>query len=255
MTDVETFHAQTAVLWMGLVTGQYERCMARAHELLPFTHFYGHWVGRDAPPIDDYYSFEEPAPHYLPMRDVPASLNPNRKIWMEYSYPIYQNQGLIENGKYSTHQILGHYLLLQQIPKHYKYIIRMRYDVMLSDKIDWVHLMDYVYHHDYVLGFHHVPKFDKKEVYKDELLEVTKDNQWYLKIYDRDYFLYDFIIMYQRWRLDAVNVMSLYDNKKLLGEEFGWAQVLCNTHLNTTKKNLFGGAQITRDKKFMADVE
>ena len=138
-----------------------------------------------------------------------------------------------KNKKHNSKQIIAHYRLVNSLPSKYKTIIKLRYDTILSTKVNFIPFIERAQNGE-VVGFSgSVPGRNVD----DPLKELGK-KEWYLL---------DHLIFHPREKLQ--NVDKLFKDKNLLGAEWGWYQVLCHQWNDDNFMNVEGGNVIVAHTK------
>ena len=136
----------------------------------------------------------------------------------------------------SATQILGHSALVDAIPKDFTTIIRLRYDTIVSSKVDFSKYLEMA-ENGKVIGFGNFNREKKSWI----LAEPSSDLKEYThKSTPRSHYnIWDNMIFHPRER--CANAYKLFEKKKLIGMEWGWYQVLCDQWKNTDYINVNGG--------------
>lgn len=231
---------EVAVCVSGLAREGYKEAIERAKKVFPYDFFYMQWTGYPPPDVTDCYFFNEPQYDYHNLLDT--EYKPDCKIWRRYTKTadgkIFRKPGLLEKTKNNSKQILAHYWLTNALPKKYKTIIKLRYDSLLSTKIDFTPLIEKAVTGT-VIGI--AGSAPGKDVDSPLHTHTYKDCEKCTGPY-----LWDHIIIHPRYKLK--NVEKLFKEKNLVGAEWGWYQILHhqwadNNYLNVTGGNLLIGHQ------------
>ena len=216
-----------AVCVSGLAREGYKEVLQIAKKVFPYDTFYMQWKGYPTPDVPNCFLTDEPVYNYHNLLDTKTK--PNCPVWRRYTKKpdgkIFRRQGLLEKTKHNSKQIIAHYRLVKTLPDKYKTIIKFRYDTILSTKVDFKPYIERAQNGE-VIGFSgSVPGKDVDSPLK----ELGKKN-WYLL---------DHMIFHPREKLQ--NVDKLFENKNLLGAEWGWYQVLCHQWNDDNFMNVDGG--------------
>lgn len=214
--------------------------------------YFGHWKEHDPPKIDNLFLFDEPKINYHCITET--KYKPDCSKLQEHLVPLDQMQarirGLQEKYSHSFKQILAHEFLINQIDPKYDLIIKLRYDVLLPKtklmKKIFENLINFVYQKDIVIGI-----AQPKTLKLSEKLFMHKD-------FDCNsctgYRVFDQIIIHQRYR--AKGAYKLYQEKNLLGSEWGCHQVFCQQWgLPKSYQNIRGGMLLYRYYKEKNEVQ
>ena len=229
-----------AVCVSGIIGENYKVIVDRARSIFPYPIFFSTWNGRPLPELENLYTFDEPNFEYHPMLDVAA---PPCVI---FGY-LAKKHGKIRRLKRekqtltSATQILGHSALVDAIPEKYTTIIRLRYDTIVSSKVDFTKYLKMA-ENGTVIGFGNF-KSDKASW---TLAEPSSDLKEYThKSTPRSHYnIWDNMIFHPREK--CANAYNLFEKKKLIGMEWGWYQVLCDQWDNTDYINVNGGVMLEK---------
>jgi len=168
-------------------------------------------------------------------------------LWKKYTRkPVASERGgkiwwkpnLLKQTKDNSKQILGHFYLVNSLPTKYKVIIKMRYDVILSSKANYKKFIEKVQDAGCSVGFdagggeNYGPQHELKEHNNGDCKRCTG---WYL---------WDHLLIHNRDRLK--NVDKFFENKDLLGAEWGWHQVLHHQWGDKNYQNVQGGETLVK---------
>ena len=244
---------KVAVCLSGICRGKVQRNLDALKEHFPYDYFFATWKGREAEaskilPGVEIQTFEEPKMHYHPVIDIPEELvtTPKMKAYRQK----FQNGGYGHDMKVRTlnhtKQVLGHAYQLQTLDPSYDMIIRVRYDVLVSDKVDFTKYLEESYNNKEAIGFgvrggrhksiHNFKEIEK--IYPNEMTppDVSHDWGWYLM---------DPLIFHPRSLFDVGRTLKLHEEKKLMAAEWGWYQVLSKPY-GDNHRSVYGGAQIEK---------
>lgn len=228
-----------AVCVSGLARPGYKQALELAKTVFPYDTFYMHWKGYDAPEVDQCEYFDEP--HYDYHNLTETKYKPDCHIWRRYTKQgtgkIYRKPGLLEKTKANSKQTLAHYWLVNTLPEKYTTIIKLRYDTLLSTKVDFQPLLKKCINEDTVIGIAgSSPGIDINTPLK---IHSYKDCSRCPGPY-----LWDHIIFHPRWKLK--NVEKLWREKNLMGAEWGFYQVLHHQWGDNNYLNVAGGNALTK---------
>ena len=232
---------EIAVCVSGLAREGYKEAIEIAQKVFPFKFFYMQWKGYPEPEVPDCEYFNEPQYDYHNLTDT--QYKPDCDIWRRYAShkqaKIFRKPGAWEKTKHNSKQTLAHYWLTNTIPEQYKTIIKLRYDTLMSTKVDFMPLLEQA-QQGKVVGI-----WASTEV--DNPLQIHK-----YKDCKRcpGPFLWDHLIFHPREKLK--NVEKLFHEKNLLGAEWGWHQVLChqweedNNYINAIGGNILTAHRVKK---------
>lgn len=226
---------EIAVCVSGLAREGYKEAIVLAQKIFPYDFFYMQWKNYPIPNVPSCEIFEEPVYNYHNLLDT--KYKPDCNIWKRYTNPggkIFRKLGLLEKTKHNSKQILAHYWLVKTLPKKYKTIIKLRYDTLLSTKVNFNLLLEKAQQGINIGIAGSAPGGDIDAPLK---IHTYKDCKRCTGPY-----LWDHLIFHSREKLQ--NVEKLFKEKNLLGAEWGWHQVLCQqwgeetNYINTAGGNL-----------------
>ena len=244
---------KVAVCFSGICRGKVQRNLEALRKHFPYDYFFSTWEGREEEakkllPGVEILTFPEPKMHYHPVIDIPEELVSTPKM------KAYRQK--FSNGAYGppmktrtlnhTKQILAHTYQLQQLDPSYDMIIRVRYDVFVSDQVDFKPFVEDSYNSNLAIGFgvrgsRHstIHKFKEVEkIYPNEMNHNTVSHDW-------GWYLMDPLIFHPRKLFDVDRTLKLHEDKKLMAAEWGWYQVLSKPY-GDTHRSIYGGAQIEK---------
>jgi hypothetical protein len=236
---------EIAVCINGLARENYEAALKNIHKVFPYDTFYMHWSGRQKPNVPDCLYMDEPTYDYHNILETKTK--PDCTIWQKYTRKpeppqgrggkIHWKPGLWQATKDNSKQILSHYHLVNTLPKQYKTIIRIRYDLIVSTRVDFTPYIEMA-QEGLVVGFggsrgglYGPPPFLTRHSHYD----CRRCTGWYI---------WDHMFFHPRDRLK--NVEKLYKEKDLLGAEWGLYQVLCHQWGDKNYINVDGGTVLTK---------
>ena len=230
-----------AVCVSGKIGPNYGPIIKRIKRILPYPMFFGTWEDSELPEVDNLYTFPEPKFDYHPMLDVqPPPCDIFRHLVKEGG-KIRRLPDREKNTMTSATQILGHSKLVDSIPEKYTTIIRLRYDTIISDRVNFLKYIAMA-QRGTVVGFGNFasekhswtlprPNRHVKE-YKHRSIPRCHYNIW------------DNMIIHPRSR--CRNVQTLFEQKTLTGMEWGWYQVLCDQWFSNDYINVNGGVLLEK---------
>ena len=224
-----------AVCVSGIIGKNYKVIVDRVKSIFPYPIFFSTWNGRELPEVENLHTFDEPIFDYHPMLDVkkpPCAI---------FDRLVKQSGKIIRLGREkqtltSATQILGHSALVDSIPEQYSTIIRLRYDTVVSTEVDFGKYLDMA-EKGAVIGFGNF----KNSKQSWTLTKPSSDLEEYThKSTPRNHYnIWDNMIFHPRKK--CANAYKLYEQKKLVGMEWGWYQVLCDQWNSTNYINVNGG--------------
>jgi len=228
---------EVAVCVSGLARPGHEEALEVAKKVFPFDTFHMHWKGYTMPIVDRLTLFDEPQYDYHNLIDT--KYKPDGDIWRRYTQgpraKLYRRKGLLAKTKHNSKQTLAHYWLTETLPTKYKTIIKLRYDTILSEKVDFMPLLEKA-QQGTVVGI-----AGSKPGYKVDTplkLHTYKDCKRCTGPY-----LWDHIIFHPREKLK--NVEKEFKNHNLMGAEWGWYQILHHQWGDNNYINVEGGNVLT----------
>ena len=232
-----------AVCISGICRGNVQRNVARFRTHFPQADFFfSTWEGRQVE-FSSTILHPEPEMHYHPYVDIEEDL-PSRK-WVSIKYKACKEQARYERHLHHSKQILAHAHLLDEIDSSYDMIIRTRYDTYSSDQVDFMPWVNRSYKERCAIGFgtraHRHPNLHTfAEVPKIKWYEeTTRESKVSL---DWGWCLLDQLIIHPRDMFDTKLAFELYENKQLLGGEWGWYQMLSKPY-KENHISVYGGVQ------------
>lgn len=240
-----------AICVTGICRGNIKRNMDLVKEKFDGDFFYGTWKGREndmsKAGIKDFHVFDEPKMYYHPLADVPEDVMPPVfKTW-ELRKRVATDLVLRSKMEHYTKQILGHAYILKEIPEEYDMIVRVRYDTLISNKVDFTSHVEESYQEKKAIGFgtrtSRHPDLHKLKV----LPHAWPDRHGPTPGVSNDWggYIMDPLILHPREIFDVDRAWTLHKEKKLLPAERGWYQVLSQPY-NDNHESIYGGAQIEK---------
>jgi len=251
---------KVAVCLSGICRGKVQRNLQELRKHFPYDYFFSTWEGREEEakkllPGEEILTFPEPKMHYHPVIDIPEELvtTPKMRIHRKnYNAGQYSNRtdgyGVNMRTRTLNHtkQILAHAYQLQTLDPSYDMIIRVRYDVLVSDKVDFTKYLNDSYNNREAIGFgvrgtRHKTIHAFKEVEKVYPNEMTPSHV----SHDWGWYLMDPLIFHPRSMFDIGRTLKLHEEKKLMAAEWGWYQILSKPY-GDNHRCIYGGAQIEK---------
>lgn len=224
----------------------------RSIEILPHDKsFTGTWKGQDA--VCDFY-FDDPENLYHPVFDTeayPDNASALRRDVFPKMIKEYEEKGKdhsqLKHAYASANwhkQLLIHNEMMKSIPEEYDMIIRTRFDVIVSDQIDWKGLIDDSYDRMIPIGFNCMNYYGNHDFngMKSSINEETK------------YYINDALIIHPRDCWDTNLVDSLYKDKQLKSAEEGWYQILSEP-FGFYHESYHGGCYLSERWEYVRDVD
>ena len=224
-----------AVCVSGIPGKNYKVVVDRIKSIFPYPIFFSTWNGRPLPEVENLHTFDEPTFKYHPMLDVEE---PPCAIFghLVKKFGKIRRLGREKQTLTSATQILGHCALVNAIPETYTTIIRLRYDTVVSSEVDFTKYIKMA-ENGTVIGFGNF----NSEKQSWELAKPSSDLKEYThKSTPRSHYnIWDNMIIHPREK--CANAFKLFEQKKLIGMEWGWYQVLCDQWDSTDYINVNGG--------------
>jgi hypothetical protein len=232
-----------------LITGQYRPHVEGAKQLIEHmedvfkTHTFFHTWNEDVAKVPiEYHNrlvyCKEPEVDYHPISDI-EWIGKHGK-WDKYL----QERLLYHKTQHQNKQILAYADLLSKVPDDFDVLIRTRWDVLVSGKVNFKPYIEKAYEEGPV-GFMSRPKRGHTV---DQLIELPKeDTQQVLKFKLDDWYGYlpDNMIMHRREHFDSDLVKTLHKEKNLAPAEFGWYQVMSEPY-GDIHTSVHGGVMLVR---------
>ena len=239
---------EIAVCVSGLAREGYKEVIERAKKVFPYNFFYMQWEGYPQPDVPVCEYFIEPVYNYHNLLDT--KYRPEcavlKRVTRTPNGKIFRKAGLLEQTRTNSKQILAHYWLVNKLPAQYKTIIKLRYDSVVSNQVDFTPFIERA-RCGTVVGFAG-GEFGGD---MDAPLREHSSNKHTECFHCRrctGFYLFDHVIFHPREKLK--NVEKLFNEKNLLGAEWGWHQILChqwcedNNYVNVT-----GGNRLVKHRK------
>lgn len=239
-----------AVCVSGICRGKVQRNLDNMKYHFPDAdYFFATWKGKEKDAlqhgIKDFYSFAEPEMNYHPIKDVDGPPAPKLMIQKKKCQTGEYGNQWQDKTSHHTKQILIHDMLLNQIPKDYDMIVRIRFDTWLSRQVDFSEYLEKSYKKSIAVGFGTRTTRHKN---MDQLAEVLKIYPNYTDFsisQDWGWYLMDPMIFHPRSMWDSSLVNKLHTEKQLAAAEFGWYQILSEP-FGDNHTSIYGGAQIEK---------
>lgn len=224
-----------AICLSGIISENYKTVVDRIRSIFPYPIFFSTWNGRPLPEVENLHTFDEPTFEYHPMLDVEEPPCAIFGHLVKKSGKI-RRLGREKQTLTSATQILGHCALVNAIPETYTTIIRLRYDTIVSSEVDFTKYIKMA-ENGTVIGFGNF----NSEKQSWELAEPSSKLKEYThKSTPRSHYnIWDNMIIHPREK--CANAFKLFEQKKLIGMEWGWYQVLCDQWDSTDYINVNGG--------------
>ena len=229
-----------AICVSGIIDKNYKIIIDRIKSIFPYPIFFQTWNGRALPDVEPLYTFDEPIFNYHPMLDVnppPCGMFLN----LVKGHGKIKRHSREKQTLTSATQILGHCALVESIPPQYKTIIRLRYDTIISSEVDFSKYIKLA-EKGTVVGFGNFANEKKSWKLPKPLSDIEEYKH---KSRPRcHYNIWDNMIFHPRDKCGNAN--KLFQDKKLLGMEWGWYQVLCDQWNSTNYINVNGGVMLEK---------
>ena len=236
---------EIAVCVSGLARDGYEVALKNVQKAFPYDTFYFHWNGYKKPDVPNCIYVDEPNYDYHSILDT--KIKPDCKLWRNVVRPpnppqdrggkIWWKPQYYERTKHISKQLLSHFYLVNSLPEKYKTIIRIRYDLLVSTKVNFKSYLELAQNGTSV-GFYG----SRPNMYGPDTTFTEHRNcncnlcsSW--SMWDNMYF---------HTRDKFKNVDKLHEEKNLLGAEWGLYQILCHQWGTNNFLNIWGGNAILR---------
>ena len=218
-----------------------QECLDSFKKAFPYPFFLSTWKDTPHPEIEGLHTFEEP-------ETVPPiwHLNPETNRLEEGEEALKYNPNLPPLGPlWSSKQLVGHAHLEKLVPKEYNHIIRIRWDILVHQGVDWVRYVEDSWKYNTVMGFcgfRFTRNHDNKPLrvyYGHHRPEIGHG-------------LNDHLIIYPRHFFDPDRVIREYPQQKIRTGERGWWQYLIESHYDQVDHlhdpciNYLGGVTLER---------
>jgi hypothetical protein len=236
---------EVAVCISGLARENYKFALKNIHKVFLYDTFYMHWDRGENISVPNCLYVKEPQSEYHNILET--RIKPDCRLFNKFTRKpdppqhrggkIHWKPGEYQKNKDTAKQILSHYHLVNSLPERYKTIIKIRYDLIVSTRVDFTPYIEMA-QEGLVVGFGDntgglqgpIPRLDK-HAHGD----CKKCTGW---------FLCDHMVFHPRHLLK--NVEKLFLEKNLLGSEWGWCQVLCDQWGNKNFINVQGGTLLIK---------
>jgi hypothetical protein len=236
---------KVAVLYSGICRGDWNTNRFSVAKQLPYDTFYSTWNDHvhTMPPGIDYKTYKQPSIDYHCMTDVPMDiLTPKLK---DNRFKATHDPQYREKTSHHTKQILAHAMMLKDLDPSYDMIIRCRYDLRVSLKVNLKQYVQRAYEENIAIGFGTRQSRHPDFNVLSEVPKIYPDNKDPSVSQDWGWYLMDPLIMHPRSLFDVDYCWKLHNDHRLLPAENGWYQILSepwgDTHLS-----VYGGAQIEK---------
>ena len=239
-----------------LVTGQYrphvnnrkaKQLIARMAEVFKTHMFFHTWNDNVTEVPIEYHDrlvyCKEPEVDYHPVSDASKNgYNSKHGKW-----ELYTVKRLLYNKMQNANkQILAYADLLSKLPDDFDILLRMRWDILISNQVNFKPYLEKAYEEGPV-GFMTRPE-RKHDIH--QLIELSKEDDNPLSgrafIMDDWYgYLPDSLIIHRKEHFDIDLVKKLHSEKKLAAAEWGWYQVMREPY-GDIHTSVHGGAGIKR---------
>ena len=238
-----------AVCISGKIHEDYKQNIKNIQKVFPDPTFFGTWRDSPQPDVSNLFTFDEPKFDYHPMLELPW--NPPCNIFKNLVREEGKLRRLnrIEQTQTSAVQILGHHLLVREIPRQYTTIIRLRYDTIVSEKVSFSKYLSMA-EKGKVIGFGDFVGSRKSNARIEPSNRLTEYK--HQSISRCHYNIWDSMIFHPRHRIESA--WHLYQEKRLMGMEWGWFQVLCGSRTDPNYINVNGGVMLNKLKVQMQDI-
>ena len=220
-------------------------------------YFLATWENTISTALEPNFIYETPEMHYHPVMDTepfPTYKHKHYKSKVVGDDPVHHS--LKKKTLHRTKQILIHNYLIEEIENDgYDMVIRLRYDSILNDKIDWKELIMKSYWSKKAMGFairykrwtdaHRL--YDIPHIYNSK--EKPKPNDGAEHSQDWNYSINDHMIIHPMSLWSTKRVHELHENKKLQVAEWGWYQVLSQPY-GDNHHSYYGGVTLERHYKY-----
>ena len=220
-------------------TPEYEKVIELQRKVFPYDFFFQQWEGYPEPNVPNCLYTPEPKWDYHVMEDV--KVKPDCDIFRRYTKKpdgkMYRKKKLYTQFKHSANQQMAHAHLVASLPEKYKTIIRLRFDTLVSTKVDFAPYIKLA-EEGWVIGFDcgQAPGGNPSPIHKlEEQAYDAPGCPWRI---------WDHIQFHPRDRLK--NVLEMKEKQELNGSEWGWYQIFAHQSNNNKYKNIFGGESIVK---------
>lgn len=196
--------------------------------------FYYHtWTDSNLFPYNGMHIQNQPKIDYHPVKDTKHKAGP---MLEERRNSSRSN----EKFKHASKQILAHAFLCDRLNKKYDMVVRLRWDLYFSDKLDYKQLLEKSYEEG-PHGYGYQAKFDLKILNNPE--KMKKDNRRWNGM------LTDNCIFHRPEWFDTSYVYHLHESKNLLAAEWGFYQTMSEP-FGDHHNNFTGGVLASRQGVF-----
>ncbi len=237
--------SKIAICISGLFRKGCDTSLKNIYKALPYDTFYLHWEGYDKPNVPNCVFVPEPKYDYHCTLDTKTK--PDCKIYRSAYRPpnpphdrggkMWWKPNYYNNTKECSKQLLAHYYLLNTLPEKYETIVRIRYDLLVSTKVDFRPYLELAQNGVCVgfAGSYQGMRGPEQKLTPHINCNCNNCSSWYM--WDNMYF---------HPRHKFKNVQKFHDEKNLLGAEWGLYQVLCDQWKDRNFLNVWGGVAVLR---------
>ena len=240
MSTLNNLKKRVAVCVTGQIRDYSDECIERLNDVLPFDTYYGvctNIKNNNLKNINNIIELFQPNPEYHPYL-VDEKYVPNCPTFKRYrEHKIWKKEGLYDASNKQYLEVLNHFNLIQKIHSKYDTIIRCRFDVFLSNNIDFIKFINHTIETDQTIGISNLNKFT------DENRPLTIGS--FRNDINNDVYLYNHLIFHKR--NNTADVPKLIKEKRLLPAEYGYYQA-CAEKNGKGFVNIQGGMVIARHK-------
>jgi hypothetical protein len=192
---------------------QHEDSMKHAFRDVQADYFYHTWNTSVLYKYENMIIEPEPVLSYHPVYDTTADAGSS-----------FAKRRLLNTDQkkllHASKQILAHSSLVKRLKDSYDVIVRCRWDLYFSDKVDYKSIIEKSYN-DGPIGMGY-PKYDKEFLHNPKLQKRDESNIRWWKMISPDNLIFH---KAELWNTDLVE--KLHAEKNLLPAEWGWYQILC----------------------------
>lgn len=231
-----------AVCVSGLCRGNALDNISKLKQVLPYDFYFGTWETTQTVESKQLNAmvFEEPIMHYHPLCDI-ADFENERYTHFRNLY-CHDTPEISEMLKNHTKQIIAHAYMMKNLKDNYDIIIRTRYDVLISNQVDFSMYIEKSFTKQCAVGFSTLwkPHNNKIDIL-EEIKKDSRDSKWFS-------YLLDLLIIHPPQLFDVNYVFELHNQKQLRNAEYGWYQILSEPY-DDNHICVAGGIQIDKSGK------
>lgn len=193
---------------------------------------YSTWDGENGEPRP------RPDPCHVVYPEPDMHYNPFQTEEIRTKYPdFYRNHYNNIQWPWITKQILAHQAVCDDLDDDIDIVVRMRYDVTLGQKHDWLSFIKDSYENDRLVAFGSWSGgMDKDTTICDQLIPTTPETN--TKVVES---APDFLHIHPRHKLRKRHAFELHEAKLLRPATRGFYQVLCEPWPNPENRKMYGG--------------